>query len=150
MSAGTAWRCGVLYHSPIPPVKPPVPPPCFPAAAPGQAWSALVPWGCALYASQAGVAARLVVGWAGEVPIGEGAVGWGDSAAASGAADPEAAGAGAFEQRGAGSSGGEAGEAGGAGRLVEQQGPLIKEESPGAAGGSGQPAHSAAVGPSEG
>ncbi|CAI5990877.1 unnamed protein product [Closterium sp. NIES-65] len=117
-------------------------------AAPSQAWSALFPWGCALSASQAGVAARLVVGRAGEVAIGEGAGGWGDTAAASGSVDPDAAGAGASEQRGAGSSGGEApGEAGGAGRLVEQQGrPSIKEESAGAAGGGDQPAHSAAVG----
>ncbi|CAI5979743.1 unnamed protein product [Closterium sp. NIES-65] len=117
-------------------------------AAPSQAWSALFPWGCALSASQAGVAARLVVGRAGEVAIGEGAGGWGDTAAASGSVDPDAAGVGASEQRGAGSSGGEApGEAGGAGRLVEQQGrPSIKEESAGAAGGGDQPAHSAAVG----
>ncbi|CAI7731208.1 unnamed protein product [Closterium sp. NIES-53] len=145
MSAGTAWRCGVLCHSPIPPVKPPVPPPCFPAAAPGQAWSALVPWGCALYASQAGVAARIMVGCAGEVPIGEGKGGWADSAAASSTLQSEAAGA-ASEQRGAGLSGGEGGAAGGAGRLVEQQGPSIKEESAGGAGGGDQPAHSAAVG----
>ncbi|CAI5500594.1 unnamed protein product [Closterium sp. Naga37s-1] len=114
-------------------------------AAPGQAWSALVPWGCALYASQAGVAARVVVGRAGEVAIGEGEGGWADSAAASSTLQSEAAAA-TSEQRGAGSSGGEAGAAGGAGRLVEQQGPLIKEESAGAAGRGDQPADPAAVG----
>ncbi|CAI5479171.1 unnamed protein product [Closterium sp. Yama58-4] len=121
-------------------------------AAGGQAWAALFPWGCALFASQAGVAPRLVVGRAGEVAIregarqvaigegarqvaiGEGSGGWVDSAAALGTVDSEAAGAGASD---AVARRVDAGEAAGAGRVAEQQGPWLKAATAGAAEADG-------------